>query len=179
MFVNEALSPPTLPSYLSFLDQVKYHPPLAKLPSPPDPAPGLYIQSRLGVTVHVKVLKECIAFQTGEALERITKGRFKAVPHFVKGVRPRFQSEEKVARNTLAVFTQPNMEEVVNKEKGITFAKFAKGVVEKHNTYCAHHKAKKDFHLIYVEIHMLLRSCVDTQSKTMWSSKVGGNIMKK
>lgn len=74
-------------------------------------------------------------FQTGEALQRITEGRFKAVPHFVKGVRPGFQGEGKVARKTLAVFMQPNLGEVVDGEKGITFAEFAKGVVEKHTTY--------------------------------------------
>jgi hypothetical protein len=57
------------------------------------------------------------------------------VLHFVKGVRPKFQGKGKVARNTLAVFTQLNLGEVVDREKGITFAEFAKGVVEKHTTY--------------------------------------------
>jgi isopenicillin N synthase-like dioxygenase len=134
MFIDEALSPPTLPSSLSSLsDHVKYLPPLSELPSSPDPTAGLYIQSRLGATVQVKIPKECIAFQTGEALERITKGRFKAVPHFVKGVRPGFGGG-RVARNTLAVFTQPNLGDVVDGEKGITFAEFARGVVEKNTT---------------------------------------------
>lgn len=56
------------------------------------------------------------------------------MPHFVKGVRSGFGGG-KVARNTLAVFTQPNLEEVVDREKGITFAEFARGVVEKNTTY--------------------------------------------
>ena len=37
-----------------------------------------------------------------------------------------------VARNTLAVFTQPNLEEVVDKEKGITFGEFSRMVGERH-----------------------------------------------
>ena len=71
----------------------------------------------------------CLAFQTGEALELITKGKFRAVPHFVKG--PEAISG-KIARNTLAVFTQPNLGAVVNKEHGTTFAEFARGVVARH-----------------------------------------------
>jgi hypothetical protein len=126
MFVDEASSPLTLPSS----ESPKYLPALSELPSSPDPQAGLYIQSRTGQTVQVKIPKDCIAFQTGEALERITKGRFKAVPHFVKGVRPGFGGG-KVARNTLAVFTQPNLEELVDTDKVITFADFAREIVEK------------------------------------------------
>jgi len=131
MFVDEATSPPSLPS---ISDHMKYLPALSELPSSPDPAAGLYIQSRTGKTVQVKIPSDCIAFQTGEALERITKGRFKAVPHFVKGVRPGFGGG-KVARNTLAVFTQPSLEELVDAEQGIAFAEFARGVVEKNTMY--------------------------------------------
>lgn len=40
----------------------------------------------------------------------------------------------RVARNTLAVFTQPNLGELVDREKGITFGEFARGVVEKNTT---------------------------------------------
>ena len=43
MFVNEALSPPTLPSHPSPSNQVKYHPLLAELPLSPNPTAGLYI----------------------------------------------------------------------------------------------------------------------------------------
>lgn len=131
MFVDETSSPPSLPSSIS--EHLKYLPTLSELPSSPDPKAGLYIQSRTGQTVQVKIPKNCIAFQTGEALERITKGCFKAVPHFVKGVRPGYGGG-KVARNTLAVFTQPNLEALVDTDKGITFAEFARGVVEKNTT---------------------------------------------
>lgn len=37
----------------------------------------------------------------------------------------------KVARNTLAVFTQPNLEEVVEQKTGLTFGEFARGVVRR------------------------------------------------
>ena len=35
----------------------------------------------------------------------------------------------RVARNTLAVFTQPGLGEVVDREGGVTFGEFARGVV--------------------------------------------------
>lgn len=108
-------------------------PPLPELAASPDTKAGLYIQNRNGETVQVKIPRDCIAFQTGEALQRITEGKFKAVPHFVKGVRPGV-GEGAIARNTLAVFTQPNLGELVDTKSGITFGEFARGVVEKNTT---------------------------------------------
>ncbi|OBT91953.1 hypothetical protein VE01_09875 [Pseudogymnoascus verrucosus] len=108
-------------------------PALPELPSSPDPQAGLYIQSRNGETVQVKIPRDCIAFQTGEALEKITKGKFRAVPHFVKGVAPKVGDGD-IARNTLAVFTQPSLDELVDTEKGINFGEFARGVVEKNTS---------------------------------------------
>lgn len=102
---------------------------LDELAASPDPRAGLYIQSRTGQTVQVKIPRDCIAFQTGEALERITEGKFKAVPHFVRGART--DGMERVARNTLAVFTQPNLGDLVDIKQGITFGQFARGVVAK------------------------------------------------
>jgi hypothetical protein len=137
MFINETQQIPAIPMTYSY--NPRFLPTLGELPSCPDPEAGLYIQSRSGETVQVKIPKDCIAFQTGEALERITRGKFKAVPHFVKGVRPGvgaegFGSAGRIARNTLAVFTQPNLGEVVDEEQGITFGEFARGVVEKNTT---------------------------------------------
>lgn len=100
---------------------------LPELLQSPDPAAGLYIRSRTGEVVKVNIPKDCLAFQTGEALELITRGRFKAVPHFVKGARR--TGGMRVARNTLAVFTQPNLEEMVS--EGVTFGEFARGVVKR------------------------------------------------
>ncbi len=136
MFINEARSVPAIP--ITYAYNPQYLPTLKELDTSPDPTAGLYIQSRSGETVQVKIPRDCIAFQTGEALERITKGKFKAVPHFVRGVRPGVGGEDmegaRIARNTLAVFTQPNLGEVVDAEKGITFGEFARGVVEKNTT---------------------------------------------
>ena len=76
---------------------------------PPDKDAGLYIKDRAGRVVKVAIARDALAFQTGEALERITHGRFRAVPHFVRGLRtPRGPGgAQRVARNTLAVFTRP------------------------------------------------------------------------
>lgn len=109
---------------------------LTELPSSPDPTSGLYILSRTGEINKVAIPRDSLAFQTGETLQLITQGRFKAVPHFVKGVEPANVADPKarIARNTLAVFTQPNLDEVVDLKTGLTFGEFARGVVRKNTT---------------------------------------------
>lgn len=131
MFVDESKSDPTVaaPEIEASPDQLPLTP-LPELDTSPDPAAGLYIKSRTGETVQVKIPRDCIAFQTGEALERITGGKFKAVPHFVRGARAAL-SEGCIARNTLAVFTQPNLGDEVDMEQHITFGEFARGIVAK------------------------------------------------
>ncbi|KAK0730350.1 hypothetical protein B0H67DRAFT_527080 [Lasiosphaeris hirsuta] len=134
MFVDEAKTSPfvTAPAF-EHGEESAMPPPLVPLPelaASPDPAAGLYIKSRTGQTVQVKIPRDCIAFQTGEALERITGGKFKAVPHFVRGARAAL-SDGRVARNTLAVFTQPNLGDEVDMEQHVTFGEFARGIVAK------------------------------------------------
>jgi len=109
---------------------------LTELPTSPDPTSGLYILSRTGEINKVAIPRDSLAFQTGETLQLITQGRFKAVPHFVKGVEPANVADAKarIARNTLAVFTQPNLDEVVDLKTGLTFGEFARGVVRKNTT---------------------------------------------
>jgi hypothetical protein len=123
MFIDESESSPAVA-----LPEIE--PASPELETSPDPAAGLYIKSRTGETVQVKIPRDCIAFQTGEALERITGGKFKAVPHFVRGARAAL-SEGRIARNTLAVFTQPNLGDEVDMEQHITFGEFARGIVAK------------------------------------------------
>ncbi|KAM0455350.1 hypothetical protein ACHAPV_000648 [Trichoderma viride] len=131
MFIDEKQVDPAVPSAADLTSLTGASlPPLEELSASPDAAAGLYIKSRTGETVQVKIPRDCIAFQTGEALERITAGRFKAVPHFVRGVRASV-SDGRVARNTLAVFTQPNLGEEVDIEQHLTFGEFARGVVTK------------------------------------------------
>ncbi|KIV96862.1 hypothetical protein PV10_00677 [Exophiala mesophila] len=111
--------------------------PLPELPTSPDPTSGLYIHSRNGDIVKVAIPRDSLAFQTGETLQLMTKGKFKAVPHFVKGVEAKNLVENKkrrIARNTLAVFTQPNLADVVDLDTGLTFGEFARGVVKKNTT---------------------------------------------
>ncbi|CZT12520.1 uncharacterized protein RAG0_16315 [Rhynchosporium agropyri] len=136
MFINETRQVPVIPITYSYAP--RFLPTLTELDSSPDPTAGLYIQSRSGETVQVKIPRDCIAFQTGAALEKITKGKFKAVPHYVRGVRPGVAGGKneggKIARNTLAVFTQPNLGEIVDLDQDITFGEYARGVVEKNTT---------------------------------------------
>ncbi|KAH6681123.1 hypothetical protein F5X68DRAFT_269885 [Plectosphaerella plurivora] len=130
MFIDEGAVSTAVPPASELNSTSASLPPLAELPASPDPRAGLYIKSRTGETVQVKIPRDCIAFQTGEALERITNGKFKAVPHFVRGVRAEV-SDGRIARNTLAVFTQPNLGEEVDIHQHITFGEFARGVVAK------------------------------------------------
>jgi hypothetical protein len=117
MFIDEAANPP----HSSMSER------LPELQKSPDPKAGLYIRSRTNQTFKTNIPKDCLAFQTGEALEKITQGKFRAVPHFVRGAK--IAGGQKVARNTLAVFTQPNLSEEVG--EGKTFAQFAKEVVDR------------------------------------------------
>ncbi|KAF8474286.1 hypothetical protein BDZ91DRAFT_774926 [Kalaharituber pfeilii] len=103
---------------------------LAELPAAPDPAAGLYIRNRKDQIYKVGIPRDSLAFQTGEALEVITEGKFKAVPHFVRGCRANLAGG--VARNTIAVFTQPNLYAKVDKNRD--FATFAKQIVEQNTT---------------------------------------------
>lgn len=121
MFVDETLHSPSLSS--SSPDPK----PLEELPSHPDPKAGLWIRDRAGRTTQVHIPRDSLAFQTGLALQLITRGELRAVPHFVRGGRE--EGEGKVARNTLAVFTQPNL--WVPVEEGKDFAKLAEEVISK------------------------------------------------
>ena len=122
-----------------YMDECRPLPPLAAtgvdslpiLPTSPDPNAGLYIHSRGSKVVKVDIPSDCIAFQTGEALQMITGGRFKAVPHFVRG--PTGASATAVARNTLALFMQPDIDEVIDKEKGTTYGQFVDMIVQRHS----------------------------------------------
>jgi len=126
MYFDEAAHPPHRPSNTNGL---KHLPPLPFLPAPPSSDTGLYIHARDSTITKVSIPPDCLAFQTGEALQVITGGKFRAVPHFVRaggggeGMR--------VARNTLAVFTQPDLEEVVDREMGTNFGEFSREVVNR------------------------------------------------
>ena len=102
---------------------------LTILPKSPDPKAGLYIRSRREKVIKVDIPADCLAFQTGEALQMITDGKFKAVPHFVRGP----SGLCNVSRNTLALFMQPDVDEVIDKEKGTTYGEFVEMIVKRHS----------------------------------------------
>ncbi|CZR68262.1 uncharacterized protein PAC_18161 [Phialocephala subalpina] len=97
----------------------------------PDPQAGLYIRSRAGEVIKVSIPSDCLAFQTGSALELMTKGKLKAVEHFVRAPSGG-EGGKRVARNTLAVFMQPSGEEVVDFETGKTFGEHIRDADERH-----------------------------------------------
>lgn len=103
-----------------FLDESSGNP--EALPKLPDEEAGLYIKNRHGVVQKVSIPADCLAFQSGQALQEVSKGSFKAVPHYVQGT-----SMPHIARNTLAVFCQPNLDEMVNDSEN--FAQFAQRIV--------------------------------------------------
>lgn len=104
--------------------------PLKELDSSPDPTSGLYIKSRSGKVVQVKIPRDCLAFQTGSALQEVTENKFKAVPHYVKGVGADIGEKGKyVARNTLAVFCQPSLNESVGPNY-VDFADYSKQILK-------------------------------------------------
>lgn len=88
----------------------------------PDPNAGLYIRNRHGEVVKVNIPSTCLAFQTGSALQEISRGKFKAVPHYVQA-----SKAQGVSRNTLAVFCQPDLYEMVNDEEN--FAEYSTRIV--------------------------------------------------
>ncbi|KAK9450968.1 uncharacterized protein V1518DRAFT_412197 [Limtongia smithiae] len=92
--------------------------PDTELVSSPDPESGLYIRNRHGEIIKVNIPKDCLAFQTGQALQVVTNNQFRAVPHFVKG-----SQVPGICRNTLAVFCQPSLHEMVGADDFATFAR--------------------------------------------------------
>lgn len=92
----------------------------------PDENAGLFIRDRQNAITKVEIPAGCLAFQTGSALEEISRGQFKSVPHLVRGT-----TKAGVARNTLAVFCQPNLLEMINDREN--FADFATRIVASHH----------------------------------------------
>jgi len=95
----------------------------------PDPAGGLYIRPRQDDAYPVRVVipPDCLAFQTGEALELLSGNRLAATPHSVTS-----SKGDGISRQTLALFLQPNPEDVVDFASGETFAAFTRRVLDRH-----------------------------------------------
>lgn len=92
----------------------------------PSPESGLYIRTRGGELTKVSIPDDCLAFQTGEALQLVTEGRLRATPHCVRVG----GSSERISRETFALFMQPDTHQQVSATE--TFGQFTKRILEKH-----------------------------------------------
>lgn len=118
----------------------------------PTASAGLFIRTRSGKELQAKIPSDCIAFQTGEALQLLTQNRLQATPHYVAAgsegaILPPVISviEEKksedpawkdvqagvISRETMAVFLQPDVGEVIGSD-GETFGQFTKRILQSH-----------------------------------------------
>ena len=94
----------------------------------PSPKSGLYIKTRGGELTKVSIPHDCLAFQTGEALELATTGSLRATPHCVRvGADP---GMEGVSRETFALFMQPDTDQQIAASE--TFGQYSKRVFEQH-----------------------------------------------
>lgn len=70
----------------------------------------------------------CLAFQTGEALQIATGGKLMATPHYVRVAATK--AESPVSRETFALFMQPNTDQII--ASGETFGQFSKRIFDEH-----------------------------------------------
>ncbi|KAI0320433.1 Clavaminate synthase-like protein [Amylostereum chailletii] len=96
----------------------------------PSPNSGLYIRSRGGDLTKVTIPPDCLAFQTGEALELATAGKLRATPHCVRVGAG--EGAESVTRETFALFMQPDVEQQIGEKE--TFGQFSKRIFDEHYT---------------------------------------------
>ncbi|KAG1885599.1 Clavaminate synthase-like protein, partial [Suillus subluteus] len=94
----------------------------------PSPTSGLYIRTRGGDLTKVSIPPDCLAFQTGEALELVTAGKLRATPHCVRVGQT--QVGAKISRETFALFMQPDTHQRISESD--TFGSFSKKVLEEH-----------------------------------------------
>jgi isopenicillin N synthase-like dioxygenase len=94
----------------------------------PSQVSGLYIRSRGGDLTKVDIPADCLAFQTGEALELATAGKLRATPHCVRvGAGA---DAEKTSRETFALFMQPDTDQPISAVQ--TFGQFSNQVFNEH-----------------------------------------------
>jgi len=96
--------------------------------SAPTPTSGLYIKTRGGKLTKVSIPSDCLAFQTGEALELATNGNLRATPHCVRA--GGYTGSDKISRETFALFMQPDTEAKIGPCD--TFGSFSKRVFSEH-----------------------------------------------
>jgi len=112
--------------------------------SSPDPDAGLYARTRTGGVVQVKIPEDCLAFQIGESSQIVTGGLLRATPHAVKALNPPHSAH--VARDTFAVFMQPNFDHVILPPEGIDVNSVAVGQYKEGMDFGAFGKATIDYY---------------------------------
>jgi len=104
------------------------------LVGPPSPASGLYIRARGGALTKVAIPADCLAFQTGEALELATAGRLRATPHCVRvgagAEGAGAETDGVVSRETFALFMQPDVEQRISADE--TYGEFSRRIFNEH-----------------------------------------------
>lgn len=96
--------------------------------SSPSPESGLYIRTRGNDLTKVSIPSDCLAFQTGEALELATGGKLRATPHCVRVGGGK--GTEHVSRETFALFMQPHTQQLLGPNE--TFGHFSKRIFDEH-----------------------------------------------
>lgn len=94
----------------------------------PSPASGLYIRTRGDQLCKVTIPVDCLAFQTGEALEVVTGGKLRATPHCVRVDSP--GNGQRISRETFALFMQPDTDQLLS--PSISFGQFSRRIFEEH-----------------------------------------------
>jgi isopenicillin N synthase-like dioxygenase len=80
-----------------------------------DEESGLFAMNRNHEQVRIRIPKDSLAFQIGESAQIHSGGLLKATPHCVIS-KPNTKG---ISRNTLAVFLEPNFEDIMNAPKGV------------------------------------------------------------
>ncbi|KAF9498128.1 Clavaminate synthase-like protein [Pleurotus eryngii] len=99
-----------------------------KVVTSPSPSSGLYIRTRGGDLTKVTIPPDCLAFQTGEALQLATGGKLRATPHCVRVGGS--ANAESISRETFALFMQPEVYQQLSPTQ--TFGEFSKRVFDEH-----------------------------------------------
>lgn len=94
----------------------------------PSPLSGLYIRTRGGDLRKVSIPSNCLAFQTGEALEVATDKKLRATPHCVRVAQQ--DGGNDISRESFALFMQPHTNQLLNSTT--TFGKFSKQIFAEH-----------------------------------------------
>lgn len=118
----------------------------------PTASAGLFIRTRAGKELQARIPANCMAFQTGEALQLLTRNQLQATPHYVAAgtdgailpvvtetLQKKVQEDPSwsevqqgvISRETMAVFLQPDVDAVIGTD-GETFGQFTKRILAGH-----------------------------------------------